>query len=80
MATMNVSLPDEMKNWVEGQAQTGLYSNVSDYVRGLIRHDQQRKDKIAYMQTLVTEGFESGVSKKNISDLLTESRKIAGKS
>ncbi|MBL4681421.1 MAG: type II toxin-antitoxin system ParD family antitoxin [Pseudomonadales bacterium] len=80
MATMNVSLPDEMKIWVERQAQTGLYSNVSDYVHSLIRHDLQRKDKIAYMQTLFTEGFESGVSEKNISDLLTESRKIAGKS
>ncbi|MBL4638895.1 MAG: type II toxin-antitoxin system ParD family antitoxin [Kordiimonadaceae bacterium] len=68
-----------MKNWVEGQAQTGLYRNASDYVRDLIRQDQQRKDKIAHMQTLVTEAFESGVSKKNMSDLLTEGRKMAGK-
>jgi antitoxin ParD1/3/4 len=31
MATMNVSLPDPMKAWVEGQAKTGRYSNTSDY-------------------------------------------------
>lgn len=76
MATMNVSLPDEMKNWVEGQAQTGRYSNASDYVRDLIRHDQERQDKIAHMQTLVTEALESGEGKKSMSDLLVEARSI----
>ena len=44
MATMNVSLPDAMKDWVEAQAQSGRYGNASDYVRDLIRHDQERKE------------------------------------
>ena len=38
MATMNVSLPDGMKHWVEQQAQTGRCSNASDCVRDLMRH------------------------------------------
>ncbi len=76
MATMNVSLPDEMKNWVEGQAQTGRYSNVSDYVRDLIRHDQEHKDKVAHMQALVTEALESGESKKSMSNILDEARSL----
>lgn len=42
MATMNISLPDQMKEWVEAQASTGRYSNASDYVRDLIRRDQER--------------------------------------
>ena len=46
MATMNVSLPDPMKEWVEAQSQTGRYSNASDYVRDLIRRDQERNDKM----------------------------------
>jgi antitoxin ParD1/3/4 len=33
MATMNVSLPDPMKDWMEDQVKTGQYSNASDYVR-----------------------------------------------
>lgn len=40
MATMNVSLPDAMKDWVESQTRTGRYGNASDYVRDLIRRDQ----------------------------------------
>ena len=43
MATMNVSLPDPMKNWVETQAKSGRYGNASDYVRDLIRRDQERQ-------------------------------------
>jgi len=74
MATMNISLPDAMKDWVEVQAQSGRYGNASDYVRDLIRHDQERKDKIAHMQTLVDEALESGISDKSVADILKQAR------
>ena len=54
MATMNVSLPDQMKDWVEAQAQTGRYANSSDYVRDLIRKDQERAAKIAAIPMILT--------------------------
>ncbi len=60
MATMNVSLPDPMKAWVEKQAEGGRYSNASDYVRDLIRRDQERQKGIAELQNLIAEGIESG--------------------
>ncbi len=60
MATMNVSLPDPMKAWVEDQADSGRYSNASDYVRDLIRRDQERSRAIAEIQSLVDEGLNSG--------------------
>ena len=69
MATMNVSLPDPMKEWVEAQARTGRYSNASDYVRDLIRRDQERTGKIAHMQLLVTEALDSGISDQSMADI-----------
>ena len=60
MATMNVSLPDPMKEWVEAQSRTGRYSNASDYVRDLIRRDQDRQNAITELQMLVDEGLASG--------------------
>ena len=60
MATMNVSLPDQMKTWVESQTDTGRYSNASDYVRDLIRRDQIRNEQIGELQALIDEGFNSG--------------------
>jgi len=80
MATMNVSLPDAMKDWVEGQAQTGRYSNASDYVRDLIRRDQERADKIAAMQRLIDEAEESGVSPLSLKEIRAEARRQAGTS
>jgi len=41
MATMNVSLPDPMKEWVEERLKSGQYGNASEYVRDLIREDQR---------------------------------------
>lgn len=64
---MNVSLPNEMKTWVEFQAQhSGRYTNTSDYVRDLIRKDQDANTKIQQMQAMVTEGLESGIGSKSI--------------
>ena len=42
MSTLNISLPDVMKRFVEAQVGSGLYSSASDYVRALIRVEQQR--------------------------------------
>jgi antitoxin ParD1/3/4 len=77
MATMNVSLPDPMKDWVEAQARTGRYSNASDYVRDLIRRDQERTAKLIELQKLITEGIESGISTRTIDDLLQLAREQA---
>ncbi|QNT68364.1 type II toxin-antitoxin system ParD family antitoxin [Defluviicoccus vanus] len=77
MATMNVSLPDPMKDWVEAQARSGRYSNASDYVRDLIRRDQERAGKLAELQALLTEGLESGVSDRTIDEVLKAAREQA---
>ena len=74
MATMNVSLPDPMKEWVEKQARTGRYSNASDYVRDLIRRDQERTAALAELQRLITEGLESGISDRSMGELLEAAR------
>jgi antitoxin ParD1/3/4 len=78
MATMNVSLPDPMRDWVEAQARAGRYSSASDYVRDLIRRDQERSGKLAELQKLITEGIESGVSDRSLDDLLKIARERTG--
>lgn len=74
MATMNVSLPDPMKGWVEDQTRSGRYSNASDYVRDLIRKDQERSAKIERMQQLVREGLASGEGERSMEELLQAAR------
>ncbi len=75
MATMNISLPDPMKKWVEAQTETGRYANASDYVRDLIRRDQERNDKIAAMQRFVDDGLRSGIGTRSNDALFTQALK-----
>ncbi len=75
MATMNVSLPDPMKSWVEDQAATGRYANASDYVRDLIRRDQDRQRAVAEIQAFIDEGLASGAPEPlSVEDFLADKR------
>ncbi|ARW16829.1 Antitoxin ParD4 [Komagataeibacter europaeus] len=74
MATMNVSLPAPMKEWVEAQAKTGRYSNASDYVRDLIRRDQEARAAPDEVQAHIT----AGVGTRSMKQLLQDARAIAG--
>ena len=71
---MNISLPDPMKDWVTARTANGRYANASDYVRDLIRKDQERNDKIAHLQKLVDEGLASGLSSNSMEDILVEAK------
>ncbi len=43
MTTMNVSLPDDLRGFVESQVSQGNYGSTSEYVRELIRRDHDRR-------------------------------------
>jgi antitoxin ParD1/3/4 len=44
MASMNISVPDSMREWVQRRIEGGEYASVSDYVRDLMRRDQNAKE------------------------------------
>lgn len=56
MATMNISLPDSLKAFVDDQVARRGYGTSSEYVRELIRRDQERLQ----LRGLLLEGAESG--------------------
>lgn len=54
MATLNISMPDEMRAFVEARVNTGEFQSASDYLRDLIRHDREATE------LLLVDGLESG--------------------
>lgn len=78
MAQMNVSVPEALKAWAEARVAEGRYSSTSDYVRDLMRRDQERAEKIAALQAAIDEGRASGVSDRSISDILAMAKQQAG--
>lgn len=59
MDTMNISLPEPLKDFVEQQVVQGGYSTASEYVRMLIRDDQKRKAE-ERLEALLLQGLDSG--------------------
>ncbi|TAG70613.1 MAG: type II toxin-antitoxin system ParD family antitoxin [Oscillatoriales cyanobacterium] len=59
MTSMNISLPDSMRTYIEAQVAQGGYSTASEYFRELIRQDQKRKAS-ERLEAMLLEGLESG--------------------
>lgn len=60
MATMSISLPDEMKAFVEAEAARQGFGTASEYIRAVIQEAQERKTKRERVDALLLEGLDSG--------------------
>ena len=67
MATLNISIPDEMRSWIDLQVESGRFANASDYIRDLIRHNQSEKEII---RMALIEGENSGESNLTVTDII----------
>ena len=78
MAQMNVSIPDKLKGWAEQRVAEGRYSSTSDYIRDLVRRDQENEERLRRLQAAIDEGLASGVSERTIEDIIADRRKRDG--
>jgi antitoxin ParD1/3/4 len=79
MATMTVSLPDPMKDWIEAQIRHGDYATASDYVRDLVRRDRARREQELTMDELrkkLAASKDSGISNRTVDEIFTEAQEI----
>jgi antitoxin ParD1/3/4 len=57
--TMSFALPESMRDYVDARVRSGEYGNNSEYLRDLIRRDQQEQ-AARRLRQLIAEGLESG--------------------
>ncbi len=70
MATMNISLPVGLKEYVESRVAGGDFSTVSDFMRDVLRREQQKHlAYIAYSKSSIKEGLESGICEESVDDV-----------
>lgn len=72
MATLNVSMPDAMREWIDAQVDGGEYANASDYIRDLIRHDQREREAV---RLALIEGEKSGRSRRGVSEIASRTKR-----
>lgn len=55
MSTMNISLPEALRSFVDSQVSEGDYTSSSEYVRDLLRREQDR----VRLRRMILDGMES---------------------
>lgn len=70
-----ISLPEPMSQYVEGQIASGLYGNISEYIRDLIRKDQEHKQvAINELRAVLDLAEASGISCLSMAEIRTQAR------
>lgn len=80
MATITVSLPDPITDWVDAQVRTGAYASSSAYLADLIRRDRERRGMAMTMDDLrqsVAEARASGSSPRDVDAIFAQAQDLA---
>jgi antitoxin ParD1/3/4 len=72
VATLNISIPDSMREWIDAQVQAGGYANASDYIRDLVRHNQRERESV---KLALIEGERRGNSERSVSDIARQAKR-----
>lgn len=59
MSSLNISLPEPMRAWIDQQVAKGGYSTASEFLRELVREAQKREAQ-ERLERLLLEGLDSG--------------------
>ena len=74
MPQMNISVPDGLKQWAESRVAEGRYSSASDYVRDLMRRDQEAAEAHLRLQAAIDVGLQSPETDATIDSIIAELR------
>ena len=74
MATVRktITLTEKQDEWIKGQIAQGDFTNDSEYLRDLIRRDQEQNTRFRALKEAIQEGLNSGVSNKTVNDIMEE--------
>ena len=67
-----ITLTDKQDQWIKAQIAAGEYTNDSEYIRDLVRRDQEQNAKFRALKAAIQEGLDSGISNKTVRDVWEE--------
>jgi antitoxin ParD1/3/4 len=71
--TMSFALPDALRSYIDERVRSGEYGNTSEYLRELIRRDQQAM-AARRLRELIADGLASGEGRPATDDAVNEIR------
>ena len=73
---MSFALPEPLRSYIDQRVRSGQYGNTSEYLRDLIRRDQEEQARKA-LRSLIDEGLRSGEPRELNQRVIVELRKKA---
>ncbi len=70
MASMSVSLSDQMRGFIKSRIESGDYYNESEYIRDLVRKDREKLSEEKQFLSLLRQSEQSGTSDHNVLDIM----------
>ncbi len=71
----SITFTEQQDAYVKSLIEQGFYTNDSEYVRDIIRKDQERRKRIIDLNEALIEGIESGPSDADIDSIWEEAIK-----
>ena len=68
----SITVTDRQEQWIRAQIANGEYGNDSEYVRDLIRRDQEQNAQFRALKEAIQDGLQSGVSDKTVKEVWAE--------
>ena len=66
----SITFTEQQDSWIKLQIQKGDFTNDSEYIRDLVRKDQEQNLKLLELKQAIDEGLQSGKSNLKISDII----------
>lgn len=64
-----ITVTDKQDAWITAQVEAGDFTNDSEYIRDLLRRDQEQKGKFEALRRAIQDGLDSGVSDETLRDV-----------
>ena len=64
-----ISVTTQQSDWIKSRLEEGGFADDSDYIRDLLRRDQEQNTRFTALKKAIQEGLESGISDKTLSQI-----------
>lgn len=68
----SITFTNQQDHWIKLRVQTGDFTNDSEYIRDLVRKDQEENRKLLELKAAIDEGLQSGKSPLKVADIIAK--------
>lgn len=70
-----ITFTEQQDQWIKAKIAGGQFTNDSEYIRDLVRRDQEKTAELEMLRAAIIEGEQSGVSDRTPEDIRKTVRK-----